>query len=185
MPSYDWTPNPDPSVMGRSKQSSKASFTFKKYGPNNLNVPSPLGAPPQSPSALGIPTAYIKSSLYNIACGSTNTSNQSTLKPTAPLFKPAKPKLIKLEDIKEEDEDEEDVDDEIKIKSRKECMETLKNDLIAEEIEDEWVEIADLDSTVYPATLWCLNVKSFHAAPECSVEKLKQSMASAINDNHK
>jgi len=61
--------------------------------------------------------------------------------------------------------------------SRKECMESLKNDLIAEEVDDEWVEIKDLDAKLYPATLWCLHVKSFHAAPECSLKKLQQAMA--------
>jgi len=49
-----------------------------------------------------------------------------------------------------------------------------------DEKEDEWVEIKDLDSTVYPATLWCLHVKSFHADPQCSLKKLQESMASAL-----
>merc|ERR1712228_1161218 len=145
-------------------------------------LPMPQFTPEQIAN-LGKLNINIKTSLNQIS-PQNNKKIESTLKPTVPLFKPAVSKPIKLEDIKEEDEDEEDVDDDIKLrsqclivpkpKSRKECMETLKNDLIAEEIDD-------LDSTVYPATLWCLHVKSFHAAPECSLKKLQQSMASALH----
>eukprot|EP00484_Ammonia_sp_Unknown_P010401 CAMPEP_0197075982 /NCGR_PEP_ID=MMETSP1384-20130603/211884_1 /TAXON_ID=29189 /ORGANISM="Ammonia sp." /LENGTH=1853 /DNA_ID=CAMNT_0042514831 /DNA_START=491 /DNA_END=6052 /DNA_ORIENTATION=+ len=68
----------------------------------------------------------------------------------------------------------------IEPKSQKECLETLQRDLIDDEKEDEWVEIADLDSTLYPATLWCLHTKSFHIDPECSLKKLQESMSSAL-----
>ena len=68
----------------------------------------------------------------------------------------------------------------IEPKSEKECLESLRNDLIEDEKEDEWIEIADLDSNLYPATLWCLHVKSFHADPQCSLKKLQAQMASAL-----
>lgn len=65
-------------------------------------------------------------------------------------------------------------------KSAKECLESLRNDLIEDEMEDEWVEISDLDSTVYPATLWCLHANSFTADATCSLKNLQASMASAL-----
>eukprot|EP01083_Nonionella_stella_P156658 507572_1 len=65
-------------------------------------------------------------------------------------------------------------------KSEKECLETFKNDLIEDEREDEWIEIANLDSAMYPATLWCLHVNKWSAHPQCSLKKLQQSMASAL-----
>jgi len=65
-------------------------------------------------------------------------------------------------------------------KSAMECLESLRNDLIEDEVEDEWVEIAHLDSAVYPATLWCLHANSFRADPECSLQNLQASMGSAL-----
>merc|ERR1711997_132977 len=124
------------------------------------------------------------------------TEIRSSLKPKMPSFKPSI-KSVKLEDIKEEDENdqmdsdvsEQGTEDEyeaaeenenVRIPLPSECLETLRNDLMGDEREDEWIEIAGLDSTVYPATLWCLHANSFTAAPECSLQNLQSAMASAL-----
>merc|ERR1712013_648100 len=119
----------------------------------------------------------------SVNSSSSSTEIRSSLKPKMPSFKPSI-KSVKLEDIKEDDEEEEDFDEEVEPQSvclePSECLESLRADLLGDECEDEWVEIAGLDEIEYPATLWCLHAKSFSAAPECSLEKLQSAMASAL-----
>merc|ERR1719295_1302281 len=80
--------------------------------------------------------------------------------------------LLQLHPVYAEDEKES-----VSVPLPSECIQSLRDDLIGDEREDEWVEIAGLDAAVYPATLWCLHAKSFEAAPECSLEKLQAAMA--------
>jgi len=175
-----------------------------------VGVPAPLGSIPNTiPILLPMPqfTAEQIANMQKLQIGTatstpmgvdteTSEAAKSTLKPKMPSFKPSI-KSVKLEDIKEEDEHEH-MDSEHEFESEmgaddgdekeevqmpllpSECLEALRGDLIGDEREDEWVEIAGLDSSVYPATLWCLHAKSFEAAPECSLEKLQSAMASAL-----
>lgn len=174
-----------------------------------LGVPAPLGSIPNTiPILLPMPqfTAEQIANMHKLqmqlnmtqtqsmnAATGNGTEIRSSLKPKMPSFKPSI-KSVKLEDIKEEDEndqmdsdvseqeteDEDEAEENVTLLLPSECLETLRNDLIADEREDEWIEIAGLDSTVYPATLWCLHANSFEAAPECSLEKLQSAMASAL-----